>query len=80
MWLQRCCLLYQLTYKSETDTNRLAYFIKRLQPSEEFFLNKASGWALRQYSKTDPDWVRHFVSTTALSPLAVKEGTRLFGQ
>ncbi|PCE64218.1 DNA alkylation repair protein [Sediminicola luteus] len=80
MWLQRSCLLYQLTYKSETDTKRLAYFIAQLQPSDEFFLNKASGWALRQYSKTDPEWVRHFVSNTTLSPMAVKEGTRLLGK
>jgi 3-methyladenine DNA glycosylase AlkD len=45
--------------------------------SKEFFIQKASGWALRQYSKTNPRAVRKFIETNALSSLTRREGLRL---
>ena len=39
-------------------------------------LRKAIGWALRDYARTDPDWVRAFVATHPLSPLSVREATK----
>ena len=44
----------------------------------EFFIRKAIGWALREYAKTDPEWVRAFVArhAGALSPLSKKEALR----
>ena len=46
--------------------------------SFEFFINKAIGWALRQYSKTNPDWVREFIATheSEMTPLSIREGSK----
>jgi len=76
IWLQRSCLLFQLKYKTDTDTELLTSFIHPLAGSREFFIAKAIGWSLREYSKTNPDWVRSFISTHALQPLSKKEGLR----
>ena len=76
MWLQRTCLLFQLKYKKETDTVLLAEIIDKLNPSKEFFINKAIGWILREYSKTDPKWVKKFVAEHALSNLSKREALK----
>ena len=77
IWLQRCCLLYQLKRKDKIDTQRLEYIIKRLLGSKEFFINKAIGWVLREYSRTNPSWVMNFVQRNELSPLSHREALRL---
>lgn len=77
MWLQRSALLFQLKYKDEVDTVLLSYGINFLLGSKEFFINKAIGWSLRQYSKYNPDWVIEFVSKTNLENLSRKEALRL---
>jgi len=69
-WLQRSCLLFQLKYKEQTDKELLTNFIKQLLGSNEFFINKAIGWALREYSKTNPRFVVVFVSNNPLSGLS----------
>lgn len=75
-WLQRCCLLFQLKYKGNTDTELLDGFIQQLNTEKEFFIRKAIGWILREYSKTNPAWVRDYVQRQALSPLSYKEATK----
>ena len=77
MWLQRCALLFQLKYKTEIDTSILKYAINSLVGSNEFFINKAIGWVLREYSKTNPNWVEEFVSQTDLHSLSRKEALRI---
>lgn len=77
MWLQRTALLFQLKNKDKTDAQLLGRCIEYLIPSEEFFINKAIGWTLREYSKTNPDWVLDFVENHALSVLSKKEALRL---
>lgn len=77
IWLQRCCLLYQLKYKENLDTKKLEYIIKHLLGSHEFFINKAIGWVLREYSKTNPNWVIQFVHHNTLERLSKKEALRL---
>lgn len=77
IWLQRCCLLYQLKSKDKMDTERLEYIIKKLLGSKEFFINKAIGWVLREYSKTNPDWVRDFADSNDLANLSRREALRL---
>lgn len=77
IWLQRTCLLYQLNYKENTDFELLKSFILPLKESKEFFIQKAIGWALRQYSKTNADAVTQFVSSTPLAPLSSREALRL---
>jgi 3-methyladenine DNA glycosylase AlkD len=76
MWLNRSSLLFLLKYKKETDTAMLATYIKRLSGSKEFFIQKAIGWILREYSKTDPVWVKKFVEGNKLAALSVREGTK----
>lgn len=73
IWLQRTVLLFQLKYKSNLDTLLLSESINYLLGSKEFFLNKAIGWVLREYSKTNPEWVREFICYTPLSNLSKRE-------
>ena len=77
IWLQRSALLFQLKYKSDLDTEILHYGIKQLSESKEFFINKAIGWVLREYSKTNPVWVKNYVESYQLHPLSTREALRL---
>ncbi len=77
IWLQRCCLLYQLKSKDNMDTQRLQYIIQKLLGSKEFFINKAIGWVLREYSKSNPKWVRDFTENNDLANLSRREALRL---
>ena len=73
MWLQRTCLLFQLGYKDETDEMLMGSIIMSLNGSKEFFINKAIGWILREYSKTDAQAVINFVENNDLSNLSKRE-------
>jgi 3-methyladenine DNA glycosylase AlkD len=75
-WLQRTALLHQLGYKEKTDPERLFGAARKLAGSEEFFLRKAIGWALRQYSYVDPEAVTHFVEHTSMSNLSRREALK----
>ncbi|WP_338789941.1 DNA alkylation repair protein [Bernardetia sp. MNP-M8] len=81
IWLQRSALLFQLKDKEKIDTNLLTFVIHSLINSKigskEFFINKAIGWILREYSKTNPDWVVNFVQTNDLRNLSRREALRL---
>jgi len=77
MWLQRSCILYQLKYKKATDFELLKNFILQCNTSREFFIQKAIGWALREYSKTDPFKVAEFVANNELKPLSRREAMRI---
>lgn len=76
IWLKRVSIIFQLKYKTEVDTQFLAKAILANHLSKEFFIKKAIGWALRQYSKYNPDWVRKFISQNSLSPLSIREGSK----
>lgn len=78
IWLNRTCLLFQLKYKEYTNFKLLGKFIHRHKYSNEFFLQKAIGWALRQYAKTSPKAVRAFVAETELKPLSRREALKHF--
>jgi len=81
MWLRRTALLYQLKYKADTNTTILEAYIHQNLGSKEFFINKAIGWILREYSKTNPQYVIDFVSNTpALSNLSKKEALKRIEQ
>ncbi len=77
IWLQRSALLFQLKYKEELDTVLLSNIITHLLGSKEFFINKAIGWILREYSKTNPKWVLELTKRTNLDQLSKKEALRL---
>jgi 3-methyladenine DNA glycosylase AlkD len=70
-------MIFQLAYKQKTDAALLFEYVRRLSGSKEFFLQKGAGWALRQYSRTDPEAVRQFVESQRLAPLTRREALRL---
>lgn len=76
MWLQRTCLLFQLHYKEETDEMLMGSIIMSLNTSKEFFIQKAIGWALREYSKTDSEAVVNFVENNELASLSKREALK----
>ena len=78
LWVKRVALEFQLLLKKQTDTELLAKIIINNLGSDEFFINKAIGWALRDYSKTDPKWVAGFIATyrNELSALSIREGSK----
>lgn len=76
MWLNRAAIIFQLKYKSDTDTSLLTQAIIPHIESKEFFHQKAIGWSLRQYAYTDPAWVKKFVKQHNLKPLSVREATK----
>lgn len=76
MWLQRTAIIFQNAYKQHTDESLLHKYILQHAHSKEFFIQKAIGWALREYSKTNPDSVRTFVNSHTLAPLSRREALR----
>jgi len=77
-WLRRLAIDHQLTRGEKTDTDLLERIIVNNFGQKEFFINKAIGWALRDYSKTNPDWVRGFVERHRgeMSPLSIREAIK----
>lgn len=75
-WLQRTCILFQLHYKDKTDVMLLGKIIMSLAQSNEFFIQKAIGWALREYSKTDALAVKNFVENNDLPKLSKREALK----
>ena len=76
MWLQRLSIIFQLSYKNKTRTDILFGNIRQLSASKEFFIQKAAGWALRQYARTDPEAVHAFVAATPLAALTRREALK----
>lgn len=78
MWMQRTAILYQLKYKERTDVKRLQRYLLHVMDSKEFFLQKASGWALRELSKTQPQVVLSFIDEyeQQLSNLTKREAVK----
>jgi 3-methyladenine DNA glycosylase AlkD len=76
VWLRRTTLLFQLSYKKDTDFKLLSEIIQENLGSKEFFINKAIGWSLRQYARVDPDAVKKFVKSTSLHPLSRREAMK----
>jgi len=76
IWLRRTCLLFQLHHKEATDVVLLFSLIRENLGSKEFFINKAIGWSLREYSKTDAKVVIDFVENTELTNLSKREALK----
>lgn len=77
-WVRRIAIDHQLCRKDKTNTALLEKILVNNFGSSEFFINKAIGWSLRDYSKTNPDWVRNFVETykDKMDKLSVREATK----
>jgi 3-methyladenine DNA glycosylase AlkD len=79
LWIRRASILSQLRFKTATDTDLLTACIVPSLSGRDFFSRKAIGWALREYSKTDPVWVQAFVEQHGedMAPLSKREALRL---
>lgn len=77
-WVRRASLLSHLHHKEALNTELLAEFILRLVHEKEFFIRKAIGWILRDYSYVNPEWVSSFVKKyeTKLSGLSKREALK----
>ena len=78
IWLSRIAIDHQLSRKENTDTQLLEAVIVNNLGTSEFFIDKAIGWSLREYSKTNPKWVKDFIEKyrEQLSKLSIKEGSK----
>ena len=77
VWVRRSAIICQLQHKAGTDLDLLTGVIEANQEDSEFFIRKAIGWALRDYARTDGDWVRAFVQAHPdLSPLSRREALK----
>jgi 3-methyladenine DNA glycosylase AlkD len=79
MWLRRSCLIFQLRYKSQTNFELLKSLISEFMHEKEFFIQKAIGWSLREYAKTNPVSVRNFVEESGIQGLAKREALKHIG-
>ncbi len=77
-WIRRLAIIHQLGRKEATDIAALREILVENLGSAEFFINKAIGWALRDFSKTNPQWVAEFIAEhgDGLAPLSVREGSK----
>ena len=78
IWLRRIAIDHQLLRKEKTNTELLEKILKNNLGQAEFFINKAIGWALRDYSKTNPEWVRNFIEENRenMAKLSIKEASK----
>jgi 3-methyladenine DNA glycosylase AlkD len=77
-WLRRIAIDHQLVRKGRTDTALLEQIIVNNLGQTEFFINKAIGWSLRDYSKTNPVWVRDFIERhkNEMAMLSIREASK----
>jgi 3-methyladenine DNA glycosylase AlkD len=79
-WRRRTSVICQVGSKTATDTGLLDDTIEANLDDQDFFLRKGIGWALREYAKTNPEWVRHYVGThPGLSGLSKREALKHLG-
>ncbi|WP_229213407.1 MULTISPECIES: DNA alkylation repair protein [unclassified Duganella] len=78
MWVRRVALLHQLGWRDKVDTNRLFNYSLALAHEKEFFIQKAIGWALRDYARHDPEAIRLFTlkEKQRLSALSYREANK----
>ena len=78
IWLRRVAILYQLSLKDKVDKQVLDEILVNNLGDSEFFINKAIGWALRDYSKYNPEWVREFIKKNKenMANLSIREASK----
>ncbi len=78
MWLNRAAIIFQLSHKDKTNPVFLEKAIARHFASPEFFIQKAIGWALRQYARSNPEYVLKITEKYPLKPLSRREALKHF--
>ena len=78
MWLKRVAILYQLSLKEKVDEIILDKILVNNLGDIEFFINKAIGWVLRDYSKYNPEWVKEFIRKNKdnMANLSIREASK----
>ena len=78
IWLKRVAILYQLSLKEKVDKQILERILVDNLGDSEFFINKAIGWALRNYSKYNPEWVREFIKKNKdnMASLSIRDASK----
>ena len=78
IWLRRIAIDHQLLRKEKTNTELLEKILKNNLGQAEFFINKSIGWALRDYSKTNPEWVKNFIEKNRenMAKLSIREASK----
>ena len=76
MWMRRLAIISQLGRRDRVDRALLSDVIVPNVSDPEFFIRNAIGWALRDFARVDPDWVRGFVDNHELSPLSRREALK----
>jgi len=78
IWVRRVAIDFQLQYKEKTNQKLLEQIIVNNLGTDEFFINKAIGWSLREYSKTNKKWVKDFINKyrNQLHKLSIKEASK----
>ena len=78
IWLRRIAIDHQLLRKEKTNIELLKKIIENNFEQTDFFINKAIGWALRDYSKTNPEWVRNFIEKNKekMAKLSIREASK----
>ncbi len=81
LWKRRTAIICQLGFKAKTDLGLLYACIEPSLASREFFLQKAIGWALRQYAWTDGAEIQKYVrrNRSRLSALSYREALKNIG-
>ena len=78
IWLRRVAIDHQLLRKEKTNVQLMEKILLNNMDQTEFFINKAIGWALRDYSKTNPEWVASFIEKNKerMAELSIKEASK----
>ncbi len=78
IWLRRVAIDHQLLRKEKTNVQLMEKILLNNLDQTEFFINKAIGWALRDYSKINPEWVASFIEKNKerMAELSIKEASK----
>jgi 3-methyladenine DNA glycosylase AlkD len=78
LWIRRTAILAHNHHEKDTDAKQLFAHVLRRSDEQEFFIRKAIGWALREYSYAEPENVMSFLASNKakLSPLSYREAAK----
>lgn len=78
IWLRRVAIDFQLQFKKDVNADLLEEIICNNFGTGEFFIDKAIGWSLREYSKVNPRWVDAFIEKyrDELAKLSIREASK----
>lgn len=78
IWIRRVAINHQILRKEKTNIELLEQIIINNFNQKEFFINKAIGWSLRDYSKTNPKWVKDFIKRhkDSMANLSIREASK----